>query len=171
MNGNIENQQSTQPKHVTVRAMTLEDVPVVLDRVGRLLAELSGNPGAGTPVGADDVCRSFLDDDGMGAVFLAQVVPDLRVVGVITVSVQTAIRIGGPYALIQELWTDPECRSLAIGARLIQRVVEYCNEKQLSTIEVGLPGTRFPGLERTHAFYLRNGFVDLGVRMRKIVSR
>ena len=36
-------------------------------------------------------------------------------------------------------------------------------------IEVGLPREDFPNLRATEAFYLDNGFVSLGPRMRRVL--
>jgi GNAT superfamily N-acetyltransferase len=79
------------------------------------------------------------------------------------------MRIPGRYGLIQELWVKPECRYMTIGADLVGELAELASKQGVQRIEVGLPSERYPGLSATEAFYVNNGFTQIGMRMRRNV--
>ncbi|MCW3020362.1 MAG: Branched-chain-amino-acid transaminase [Solirubrobacterales bacterium] len=149
-----------------VRAARKQDTPAVAAAVAELLVELGGAPAA--PAAMQDATRALIDDPDAGAVLLAEL--DGELVGVLAASWQTAIHIPGRYALIQDLWVHPAWRSREIGGELVRALSELANEQQIARVEVGLPRESFAGLSATEAFYLRNGFVRLGPRMRRMHS-
>jgi GNAT superfamily N-acetyltransferase len=148
-----------------IREATHDDVPAVVAGVRELLVELGGKPLA-TPVLAD-TAHALVDDASAGVVLVAE--QEGEVVGVIGVSWQIAMRIPGRYGLIQELWVKPECRYMTIGADLIGELAELARKQGVRRIEVGLPSERYPGLSATEAFYVNNGFTQIGMRMRRNV--
>lgn len=149
-----------------VREATHADIPAVVGGVSELLAELGGTP---APAGAlEETARSLIDDPDAGVVLVAE--QDRRIVGVLGVSWQTALRAAGRYGLIQELWVDPAWRSRTIGSDLLVALFELAHHRQVTTIEVGLPSERFPYLAATEAFYTNNGFTAIGMRMRRSLS-
>jgi ribosomal protein S18 acetylase RimI-like enzyme len=148
-----------------IREATHEDVPEVVTGVRELLVELGGKPLA-TPVLAE-TAHTLIDDDDAGVVLVAEQAREI--VGVLGVSWQIAMRIPGRYGVIQELWVKPECRYMTIGADLVGALVELAQRQGVERIEVGLPSERYPALSATEAFYVNNGFTQIGMRMRRNV--
>lgn len=146
-----------------IREATHEDVPAVVTGVRELLVELGGKPLA-TPVLAETT-HTLIDDGSAGVVLIAEHEDD--VVGIIGVSWQIAMRIPGRYGVIQELWVKPEFRYMTIGADLVAALAELAHKQGVERIEVGLPSERYPGLSATEAFYVNNGFTQIGMRMRR----
>jgi ribosomal protein S18 acetylase RimI-like enzyme len=148
-----------------IREATHEDVPAVIASVGELLVELGGKPLA-TPALAE-TAHALIDDGSAGVVLVAEQGHEL--VGIIGVSWQVAMRIPGRYGVIQELWVKPEFRYMKIGADLLRALVEVADKQGVERIEVGLPSERYPALDATEAFYINNGFTQIGMRMRRLV--
>ncbi len=148
-----------------IREATHEDVPAVVTGVRELLVELGGKPLA-TPALAETT-HTLIDDGSAGVVLIAK--HEDEVVGIIGVSWQVAMRIPGRYGVIQELWVKPEFRYMTIGADLVVALAELAREQGVERIEVGLPSERYPALNATEAFYINNGFTQIGMRMRRIV--
>lgn len=148
-----------------IREARHEDVPAVVTGVRELLVELGGKPPA-TPAMAE-TAHALIDDGSSGVVLVAEQADEL--VGIIGVSWQVAMRIPGRYGVIQELWVKPELRYMRIGAALLRALVETASKQGVERIEVGLPSERYPALDATEAFYLNNGFIQIGMRMRRIV--
>ncbi|MCC7366963.1 MAG: GNAT family N-acetyltransferase [Chloroflexi bacterium] len=152
---------------IVVRAATAADEASVVDGINALLAELGGRTLDAASAGA--AFRALLDRPATGWVLVAcPAVPSRssEVVGLLTVSVQHAIRTRGPYALIQELWVSEGGRGLGVGRALFEACVQQCAEQDISVVEVGLPSERFPEFASTQAYYRARGFVDTGPRMR-----
>jgi GNAT superfamily N-acetyltransferase len=146
-----------------VRGARERDVAGIAAVVAELLLELGGTPPAAAALQA--ATRKLLEDRDAGAVLVAEL--DGELLGVLAASWQLAIHIPGRYALIQDLWVHPAWRSREIGTELLRAMCELAHERQIDRVEVGLPRESFAGLGATEAFYLRNGFVRLGPRMRR----
>jgi GNAT superfamily N-acetyltransferase len=149
-----------------VRAACEDDVAAVASAVSALLVEIGGIPPAAPAMQAS--AHALIADGERGVLLVAEAAGAL--VGVLAASWQTAIHVPGRYALIQDLWVHPSWRSRAIGADLIAALADLADGRQIARIEVGLPQTSFAGLEATAAFYRRNGFTPLGVRMRRLLE-
>jgi GNAT superfamily N-acetyltransferase len=148
-----------------IRQATHEDVPAVATSVRELLVELGGKPLA-TPALAE-TAHALIDEHDAGVVLVAE--NEGEIVGILGVSWQIAMRIPGRYGLIQELWVKPEFRYMTIGADLVIALVKLAREQGVERIEVGLPGDRYPALGATEAFYVNNGFTQIGMRMRRLL--
>lgn len=149
-----------------VRLATADDVGTVACAVRELLVELGGNP---PDVHAmEQATRALVDDGAGGVVFVAQA--SAGAVGVLAASFQSAIHVPGRYALIQDLWVDPAWRSRAVGRGLIDALRELARERGLPRLEVGLPRESFARFGSTEAFYLANGFIANGPRMRLVLE-
>jgi ribosomal protein S18 acetylase RimI-like enzyme len=148
-----------------IREATHEDVPAVVIGVRELLVELGGKPLA-TPALAE-TAHALIDDGSAGVVLIAE--QEEKVVGILGVSWQIAMRIPGRYGVIQELWVKPESRHMTIGADLLTALAELAHKQGVERIEVGLPSERYPALNATEAFYINNGFTSIGTRMRRNV--
>ncbi|MEZ5078640.1 MAG: GNAT family N-acetyltransferase [Solirubrobacterales bacterium] len=146
-----------------VRPARLEDVPAAAHAVGELLDELGGKrPG---PAELEEEARALVSDPELGALLVAEA--GGGVVGVLAASYVRAMHVPGAYAVIQDLWVDPSWRSRTIGADLLAAIAALARERGMPRVEVGLPQETFAGIRATEAFYLGNGFVSLGIRMRR----
>jgi GNAT superfamily N-acetyltransferase len=149
-----------------VRRAARSDVAAVAAAVSELLLELGGKP---APMAALEAStRAMIDDREVGLVLVAESESDGEIIGMLGVSWQSAIRIPGRYGLIQELWVDPAWRYRTIGGDLIDALCELTSRHNVATIEVGLPGERYPHHAATESFYTSNDFKVIGVRMRRV---
>lgn len=148
-----------------VRPARHDDVPEIAAGVSQLLAELGGHPAA--PQALEAAAHALLDAPEEGAAIVAEV--DGRVVGLVSVSWQMAVRIPGRYGLIQELWVHPDWRHREIGAELLSALFELARERETLRLEVGLPSERFRNAVATESFYANNGFQGIGLRMRRLL--
>jgi GNAT superfamily N-acetyltransferase len=89
---------------------------------------------------------------------------------VLSASWQRALHVPGRYATIQDLWVDGEWRSRGVGAALVDELVALCGKQGVARIEVGLPRESFDAIRATEAFYVSNGFEQLGPRMRRLIG-
>ncbi len=174
----------------TVRDACREDVPWAVAGVRALLEELGGTPppepamrkaaqallGRDSPAGALLVVEATSPAAApAGASFVAEAAgpaatPAGAIVGVLGVSWQVALHTPGPYALIQDLWVHPAWRHRAVGWQLLQALYDRARTRGIARIEVGLPRESFPHLDATAAFYERNDFEPVGLRMRRSLT-
>ena len=155
--------------NVTVTEAGSGDLETVLTGVRDLLRELSGDPARTLGTGAREAIRAIIGDRAVGTILVASTDAG-ETVGVLSASCQVAIRTAGWYLLIQELYVRPGFREIGIGQQLIRHLVSDAEERGLPLIEVGLPGSGFESHSRTRSFYLRQGFTDVGPRMRCVVQ-
>jgi GNAT superfamily N-acetyltransferase len=144
---------------------THDDLPAVAAAASDLLSELGGAPPPALAL--QETARALLDDPRAGALLVAEAGD--AIVGLLGASWQVAIHVPGRYAQIQDLWVHPSWRSRAIGRELLVAIFALAREQGIARVEVGLPRERFQGIRATEAFYLRNGFAPLGVRMRLVL--
>jgi GNAT superfamily N-acetyltransferase len=95
---------------------------------------------------------------------------DGAIVGVLSASWQRAIHVPGIYATIQDLWVDEAWRSRGVGAELVEAIASQARGRGVSRLEVGLPRETFAAIASTESFYRRNGFEQLGPRMRRLLD-
>lgn len=81
---------------------------------------------------------------------------------VCTVSFVHALRSSGRYAIVQEMYVEPELRSSGIGKRVLEKAIARVREHGCPYVELGTP---YEGKRRIQ-FYLRSGFVSIGERLR-----
>ncbi|MFL5897808.1 MAG: GNAT family N-acetyltransferase [Solirubrobacterales bacterium] len=153
------------PAHVTVREASVEDVEEATTAVEALLLELGGRMPARTEMEAE--VQALLDDPMGGSVLVAEA--DGRLVGVLTASWQRAIHVPGVYATVQDLWVDEDWRSRGVGAELVEAIASQARDRGVGRLEVGLPRESFAAIASTESFYRRNGFEQLGPRMRRLL--
>jgi GNAT superfamily N-acetyltransferase len=149
-----------------IRQASGDDAVGVAAAVGELLVELGGK--CPSPKALEAEAWVLLDDSRVGAVFVAEAGGE--VVGVLVASRQRAMHVPGPYFLIQDLWVGREWRSRKIGADLVAAIADLAREQGIARIEVGLPRESFAGFQATEAFYARNEFEPLGLRMRRVLD-
>ncbi|MDR1201670.1 MAG: GNAT family N-acetyltransferase [Tannerellaceae bacterium] len=151
-----------------IRIAELSDTDQIMEAVRLLVAELRNVPKTTLPLSSNDVVDRLIAKSIPGAIFIAETIGDKKsCVGIITISVQEAIHVGGQYALIQELWVHPNYRNFAIGTQLMDIVKKFCGEHNLNNLEVCLPKKDFEKFRDTYNFYKKMGFKELGPRMRK----
>jgi GNAT superfamily N-acetyltransferase len=155
-----------KPPQAEVRRANLADAPALAAAVRALLIELDGTPSPAPAMEA--AARTLIDSPWAGVALVAEAAGEL--VGVLAASWQTAIHVPGSYALIQDLWVQREWRGRSVGKDLLAALVELARAKGLQRVEVGLPRESFARFAATEAFYLGNGFVANGPRMRRILS-
>lgn len=145
---------------IELRAVTHADAAPVANLVGQLFSELSNGKRTGedrTAAVAEiltrtDRCFGFLAfDDG---------VP----IGVAMATEGVAIFAGGAYGQITELYVAPAFRSRGVASLLVRRIAELGRERGWSRIDVGAPPQ--PAWQRSVQFYLREGFVEVGPRLK-----
>jgi len=149
----------------TIRPATNADAGAVAAAVERLLVELGGRKPQRAELDAE--VQAALADPGIGALLVAE--GEGEIVGVLSASWQRALHVPGRYATIQDLWVDPDWRSRRVGAALVDELVALCGEQGVARIEVGLPRESFDAIRATEAFYVGNGFEQLGPRMRRLL--
>jgi GNAT superfamily N-acetyltransferase len=88
--------------------------------------------------------------------------------GIITVGESGAVYAGGLFGVIHEFYIVREMRSNGFGNQLIAKVKETATVMGWKRLEVGAPP--YPQWERTESFYLREGFVEIGPRLRWIAE-
>ena len=152
-----------------VREAVCGDASKVVDMVRRLVSELRNDPEAELSDRADIVAAAIIEGKLNGQIFISED-EEGEAIGMASISVPSAVHMGGRYALIQELWVDPEYRGNKVGRALIEAVEEHCRLFCIGETEVCLPGESFAGYENTYAFYNKVGFLKTGLRMRKEVT-
>jgi GNAT superfamily N-acetyltransferase len=152
----------SQEASVLIRPAEEHDRTSVRDAVERLLSELIGTTWAASSF--DATYDHVLANPELGGIFVASV--DDKIVGVLSFSQSFALRTGGAYLTIEELWVDPSLRGSLVGEGLVTGLKKLATVRGISDIEVGLPSPKFPGLERTERFYSRQDFNAVGPRYR-----
>lgn len=151
----------------TVGLATPRDVPDVARGVARLLDELGAPPPSMEPM--EDAARAVVHDPSVGSLLIATT-DDEGVIGLLGSSWRTAVHRCGRYAVIEELWVDPDWRSLAVGRSLVEALVDAVLPREgIACVEVGLPRPTFPTIDATTAFYRSCGFASIGPRMRRMI--
>jgi len=123
-----------------------------------LLIELGGAPPP--PEDLFPVFDGLTSNDGSGFVIIGEDVQ--RVIAVCTVSYLRAIRTRGRYAIIQEMYVEPEFRSTGVGTEVLRFALDHAVANGCQTVELGTP---YHG-DRQIQFYRRAGFSEVGARLR-----
>lgn len=142
---------------ITTRTAQMKDAPVIARLVQALLEELSGEKVA--PLGP--VARQILAGQQVVGL-LAEA--EGRPVGVMMLNRCAAIYAGGSFGEISELYVDPAWRSRGVAAKLLVAAREVARREGWTRLEVGAPDQ--PAWARTLAFYQREGFDEVGPRLR-----
>ena len=90
---------------------------------------------------------------------------DNEIVGFITLVEANAIYAGGKYGVINELYVRPKFRSEGIGKQLLSYAERIRKDSGWSRLELSTPEES--KWRKTINFYLREGFVPTGKRMKK----
>lgn len=138
----------------------------VIRLITELLSEL-----AGTPIVLDQLeSFEFLErsrSEGKYFVFLA-LEENGNTLGIITAGESGAVYAGGAFGVIHEFFIAPQMRSRGLGNQLLATVKATAIDMGWKRLEVGAPP--YPEWKRTKEFYLREGFVEIGPRLRWVAE-
>jgi len=151
------------PAAISVVRAAPEQLPVVLELIQRLLAELSDDPAefvGWNPVQVGPALEAA--GDRFAALLACTAVGEI--VGVVTLTEAVAAYAGGRYGIISELYVVPSHRSEGVGRSLLDAVKAYGRERGWRRVDVTAPPEA--RWERTVDFYRRNGFVFTGPKLR-----
>ena len=143
---------------LNVRLAAASDEAESVRLVCNLLAELGG-----TPPEPEDISAVFHDlasNEGSGFIVVGET--EERVCAVCTVSFLQAIRTRGRYAIIQEMFVEPDARSTGIGMDVLRFALDHAVAAGCRLVELGTPTHG----DRQIKFYERAGFTKVGVRLR-----
>ena len=143
--------------NITIRRAQMKDAPAIARLIEALLAELSGE--AVAPQGP--VARQLLAGQQVIGLLAER---ERRAVGVMMLSRCAAIYAGGAFGEISELYVDPAYRSRGVAAQLLDHAREVARREAWARLEVGAPPQ--PAWARSLAFYQREGFQEVGPRLR-----
>lgn len=149
---------------ISIRSAQNKDAAIVACFVHALLDELSG----GKPPAIEDVTQATKAALAGTGVVAAIAYADDEPVGVMTLNECTAIYAGGKFGEISELYVRQDMRSQGIAQQLLDHAQQEALARGWKRIEVGAPGQ--PEWHRTLNFYLRNGFNEVGPRLRRLVN-
>lgn len=144
-----------------VRQATVNEAPIVIDLVQRLLTELGGFQ-TDEQAALLTLCTQLLENRHYTA-FLAYN-PTGDPVGVLTLQEVPALYIAGYLGWIQELYVAPSARSASVGQQLLAAARTYGQERGWKRLEVNTPN--IDAWPRTVAFYHREGFQGGSSHMR-----
>lgn len=136
------------------------NVDTAAEMISALLIELSG--GGEIDTSAIRSTTQRLLSDGLVEGLIAHV--DKKPAGVLMLNECAAVYAGGRFGEITELYVKPEHRSGGIAALLISEARNHAQKRGWRRLEVGAPDQ--PTWQRTLQFYLREGFVDVGPRLK-----
>jgi GNAT superfamily N-acetyltransferase len=148
---------------IIVRRANTQDAPIVALLVDALLAELSDAPSRLEERAATAPRLLAMDDRIFG--FLAHDIAEP--VGVMMISESASIYAGGAFGVITELYIAPSYRSSGVAKHLIEAGAALGRGRNWRRLEVGAP--RQPTWARSVQFYLRNGFIEIGPRLRLLI--
>jgi GNAT superfamily N-acetyltransferase len=135
---------------------------VIVQKVAELIEELGGKPFVYNE--AEIFC--FIDDAMEKGIYLAFLAINntKKVVGILTMGESGAVYAGGKFGVIHEFYIDPEIRSQGIGKLLLEKAKQKSLDLNWNRLEVGAPPS--PAWDRTKDFYLREGFQEIGPRLK-----
>jgi len=151
-----------------VIAVRASNDPTVVGRlVCQLIGELSGKPSSQKEFAEYEVRAATLIRKGAVEAYVAW--EDDEAVGVLVLNQCSAIYAGGDFGEITELYVSPTVRSGGVGRRLLECAVDHAAALGWGRLEVGTPPPGSWG--RTVEFYRRNGFQDVGLRLKLMIDR
>ena len=141
------------------------DLPEVFEAIESLLSELCNTPYQIAPTELLPLTVEKLQSDEY-IVFIARDSDEL--VGMVTLSRSFAVYAGGYFGIIHEFYVAPKHRSKRLGMQLMNHVKQFSKDKGWKRLEVGAPDQ--PNWKRTKDFYVREGFCEIGPRLRWIAE-
>ena len=152
---------------VTIRTATREDAAIVGELAYLLVREIAPGGAPGIDLGEYRATAARLLDGSVGFWALIAFADADKPVGLLTLSHCAAIYAGGSFGEIAELYVDPDYRSQRIAAKLVAAAIDFAKEQDWPRLEVGAPD--LPRWQRTVDFYLKEGFVEVGPRLKRLL--
>ena len=146
----------------TIRKAVIRDAEAVSRLTRELFAELGHIPPITDFKQSVAFCKDILEDDKY-VVLLASDSKGL-IAGTLTLSEDISIYAGGRFGVIREFYVVPNMRSKGIGKALLEKAKEFSRNKGCKRIEVTLPSKEKHF--RTYTFYTREGFQEIGPRLK-----
>ena len=145
---------------VSIIRATQEHADVAASLLHELLSELAN--GNGPTVSELQETSERLLGEGLvlGLIAMSEEDP----VGILMLNECAAIYAGGRFGEITELYVVPQQRSSGIASILLAEARKIAGERGWRRLEVGAPDQ--PVWKRTLSFYLREGFDEVGPRLR-----
>ncbi|MCX8507483.1 MAG: GNAT family N-acetyltransferase [Rhodobacteraceae bacterium] len=143
-----------------IRNLVSMEAAVAARMVGALMQELS--PGYETDeVVMAETARALL---GQGRIVGLLAWDGDDPVGVLMLNECAALSAGGLFGEITELYVRPSHRSRGIAAQMVARARDLAKARGWKRLEVGAPEEQ--AWARTKSFYEREGFVEVGPRLK-----
>ncbi|TAJ95933.1 MAG: GNAT family N-acetyltransferase [Gammaproteobacteria bacterium] len=80
-----------------------------------------------------------------------------------------ALYAEGTFGILQELYVLPEYRSQGVGAKLLEKIVEFARKKGWRRLELATPP--LPEFDGSVRFYEKNGFeLTSGRKLRRLID-
>ena len=148
--------------NISIRSAKPENIPQVAEFVDSLLFELNNKKVELDHDKMSRTCTELISSSSHKAFIAFYGEKEVGMAGLVQ---SVAIYTQGPFGVINELYVIPEYRSLGVGKLFIDAITAYGEEKGWSRIEVGALSRE--SWQRTIDFYLKEGFVEIGPRLRK----
>ncbi|MBO9452618.1 GNAT family N-acetyltransferase [Tropicibacter sp. R16_0] len=145
-----------------VRVARPEEASKVAQLVASLLSELDGQPVDPSLIAASAESVLALPTVTAFLAFFRE-----EPIGVLVLNECAAIYAGGAFGEISELYVNPEWRSSGVAKQLVLAAQTFAKERGWKRLEVGAPPQ--PEWARSLAFYRREGFEEVGPRLRCIL--
>lgn len=118
------------------------------------------------PASTHRLCQQLLAD---GRYTVVAALEADQVVGFASLAESISLYADGGIGIVQEFYVLPAWRSHAVGAGIIEQLVEIAAARGWRRLELCTPPV--PAFDRTVAFYQANGFeVTGGYKMKRLVS-
>lgn len=155
---------------IVIRNAVPSDAPDIAELVGELLQEIMaviGTKAFHCSVADTEACVQAWLADGTYTVLLACEGDTLG--GFLALAECRALYVGGLFEIIPELYARPDWRSRGAGRQLVEEAKRVARSYGWARLEVTTPP--LPQLDRTLAFYERQGFSVSGGRKMKVDIR
>lgn len=146
----------------TIKRGSIEDVDSLLSLSKKLFDEIGHQFPISDRSQAVFFCKNLFDNETYVG-FLASDAKN-QACGLITLNEGSSIYVGGRFGIIREFYVVPKMRSAGIGKALLHRAIEFARSKGWNRLEVTPPHKE--EWERTYNFYMREGFVEIGPRLK-----
>ena len=147
---------------VTIKRGTIEDVDTLL----RLSKELFNEIGHQFPIADNNQAKAFCHNLLKNKNYTVFIASDSNnsACGMITLNEGLSVYAGGTFGIIREFYVINQKRSAGIGKALLHSAVEFARSKGWKRLEVTPPHKE--EWRRTYNFYMREGFVEIGPRLK-----
>lgn len=147
---------------VTTKRASAEDTDSLLQLSKMLFAEI-GHP---FPIADSSEAKVFFRNLFKSKDYIAFIAsaPENPACAFITLNEGTSVYAGGRFGVIREFYVIEEKRSSGIGKALLQSAIECAQRNGWKRLEVTPPHQE--AWKRTYNFYRREGFTEIGPRLK-----